>query len=57
MAGCERLARQEIVPLPQLHVYAFVAQERLATQAIDRTSGKVRGRDPALSTKNRTIFH
>ena len=57
MAGCERLAGQEIVPLPQLHVYAFVAQERLATQAIDTASGKVRGRDPARSTKNRTIFH
>ena len=43
--------------LAQLHVYAFVAQERFALQFIDRASGKVRGRNPALSTKNRTIFH
>lgn len=34
---------------------AFVAQERFATQAIDRASGKVRGCDSPLSTKNRTI--
>ena len=40
MAGCERLAGQEIVPSSQLHVYAFVAQERFAAQAIGRASGK-----------------
>ena len=56
MAECKRLAGQEIVPLPQLHVYAFVAKERFATQLSTEHLAKGEGPIPHYRPKIALFF-
>ena len=56
MAECERLAGQEIVPLPQLHVYAFVAKERFAKQLSTEHLAKGEGPIPHYQPKIALFF-
>ena len=56
MAECERLAGQEIVPLPQLHVYAFVGKESFATQLSTEHLAKGEGPIPHYRPKIALFF-